>query len=129
MRGRLYDSRIGRFLQADPPFMESPLWSQGLNPYSYVFNNPLTLADPSGFVTDDGETSDVTDSDQVIWDDTCDNSQGGCGGDEASADGGAMTIGVEILTADSPDSIEDVSPETEAADGEDAQSDDQEELD
>jgi RHS repeat-associated protein len=52
MRGRLYDSRIGRFLQADPPFMESPLWSQGLNPYSYVMNNPLNLVDPSGFESD-----------------------------------------------------------------------------
>jgi hypothetical protein len=40
---------------------------------------------------------------------------------ETSADDGAMTMGVEIVTADSPDSIEDVGLETEAANGEDAQ--------
>ena len=52
MRGRIYDPRLGRFLQADPPLSESPFWSQGLNRYSYVFNNPLRFTDPSGF---DGE--------------------------------------------------------------------------
>src|SRR3970282_1129730 len=47
MRGRIYDPRLGRFMQADP-IMQAPFWSQGLNRYSYVFNNPLAYTDPSG---------------------------------------------------------------------------------
>jgi RHS repeat-associated protein len=49
MHGRIYDPKTGRFLQADPPLVQSPYWSQGLNRYSYVFNNPLSFTDPSGF--------------------------------------------------------------------------------
>jgi RHS repeat-associated protein len=48
MRGRMYDSRTGRFLTADP-YVQAPLHSQSLNRYSYVFNNPVNLVDPSGF--------------------------------------------------------------------------------
>lgn len=46
MRGRLYDPAIGRFLTPDPN--QVVLSTQGLNPYSYVLNSPLTLVDPSG---------------------------------------------------------------------------------
>jgi len=48
MNGRVYDPVIGRFLSADP-FVQAPYYSQSLNRYSYVFNNPLTFTDPSGF--------------------------------------------------------------------------------
>ncbi len=44
--GRIYDPQLGRMLQADP--VQNP-GSQGLNRYSYVANNPLTLTDPSGY--------------------------------------------------------------------------------
>ena len=47
MNARLYDPEIGRFISPDPILAE-PGWSQGLNPYSYVRNNPLTWVDPSG---------------------------------------------------------------------------------
>ncbi len=47
MNGRIYDARIGRFLQADP-FIQAPKNSQNLNRYSYVLNNPLSYTDPSG---------------------------------------------------------------------------------
>ncbi|HKO47649.1 MAG TPA: FG-GAP-like repeat-containing protein, partial [Polyangiaceae bacterium] len=40
MKGRVYDPLAGRFLTADP-VMQAPYWSQGLNRYSYVFNNPI----------------------------------------------------------------------------------------
>lgn len=48
MNGRVYDPRLGRFLQADP-MAQDPGNSQSLNRYSYVLNNPLSLTDPSGY--------------------------------------------------------------------------------
>jgi hypothetical protein len=48
MNGRIYDPTLGRFLQADP-IIQSPYNSQSYNRYSYVFNNPLSYTDPSGF--------------------------------------------------------------------------------
>ncbi|RKH68732.1 RHS repeat-associated core domain-containing protein [Corallococcus aberystwythensis] len=51
MGGRLYDPRAGRFLSADP-FVSAPFSSQGHNRYSYVFNNPLSMTDPSGFTAE-----------------------------------------------------------------------------
>jgi len=47
MRGRIYDPRLARFMQADPLFDLSS--TQQLNRYAYVLNNPLNLIDPSGF--------------------------------------------------------------------------------
>jgi RHS repeat-associated protein len=48
MNGRIYDHRLGRFLQADP-IIQEPNNPQNFNRYSYVLNNPLSLTDPSGF--------------------------------------------------------------------------------
>jgi len=48
MNGRIYDGRLGRFLQADPHIQE-PNNSQSLNRYSYVINNPLSYTDPTGY--------------------------------------------------------------------------------
>ena len=48
MNGRIYDSRIGRFLQADP-FIQAASNTQSYNRYSYVMNNPLNATDPSGY--------------------------------------------------------------------------------
>ncbi len=45
---RNYDPRTGRFLSADPLVPSSD--TQGLNRYSYAYNNPLAFTDPSGFV-------------------------------------------------------------------------------
>ena len=50
MNGRVYDPLAGRFLTQDP-ITQAPTWSQGLNHYSYVFNNPINNTDPSGFET------------------------------------------------------------------------------
>lgn len=44
---RLYDPQLGRFLGADPT-VEMVYYSQDLNRYSYVGNNPLSLSDPTG---------------------------------------------------------------------------------
>jgi RHS repeat-associated protein len=48
MQGRIYDARLGRFVQADP-IVQDATDLQAYNRYSYVRNNPLTLTDPSGF--------------------------------------------------------------------------------
>lgn len=49
MNGRIYDARLGRFLQADP-VVQSPFYTQSYNRYSYGFNNPLNGTDPSGYI-------------------------------------------------------------------------------
>ncbi len=48
MNGRIYDARLGRFMQADP-FIDGVKNSQGYNRYAYVQNNPLNAVDPSGY--------------------------------------------------------------------------------
>lgn len=49
MNGRIYDQKIGRFISADP-IIQAPANLQSYNRYSYVFNNPISNSDPSGFV-------------------------------------------------------------------------------
>ncbi len=44
---RLYDPSLGRFLSVDP-LIGHPGSTQGINPYSYVANNPLNKTDPTG---------------------------------------------------------------------------------
>ncbi len=53
MVGRMYDPVVGRFLTADP-LVQAPFDSRSHNRYSYVWNNPLRLTDPSGFAAGDG---------------------------------------------------------------------------
>ncbi len=47
MNGRMYDPVIGRFLSPDP-YVQSPLYAQSFNRYSYAWNNPLVYTDPNG---------------------------------------------------------------------------------
>lgn len=51
MNGRVYDPELGRFMSADP-FVQAPYNSQSYNRYSYVFNNPLSYTDPTGYISD-----------------------------------------------------------------------------
>ncbi len=48
MNGRIYDPKLGRFLQADP-VVQFPDYTQSWNSYSYVLNNPLVYTDPTGY--------------------------------------------------------------------------------
>jgi RHS repeat-associated protein len=49
MNGRVFDYNVGRFTGVDP-FIQFPLNSQSLNPYSYILNNPLSGTDPTGYL-------------------------------------------------------------------------------
>lgn len=51
MNGRIFDPLTGRFLSGDP-LIEDPMNGQSYNRYSYVFNNPTNLTDPTGFKSD-----------------------------------------------------------------------------
>ena len=53
MGGRIYDPDLGRFIQADP-IVQDPRDAQSLNRYSYVYNNPLSYTDPTGYSTECG---------------------------------------------------------------------------
>jgi RHS repeat-associated protein len=48
MNGRVEDAITGRFLSADP-YVAEPGFTQAWNRYSYVYNNPMSFTDPSGF--------------------------------------------------------------------------------
>ena len=54
MNGRVYDPTLARFMSPDP-FVQAPYNTQSYNRYSYVFNNPLSFTDPSGYCTEDYE--------------------------------------------------------------------------
>ncbi len=47
MNGRLFDPRLGRFMQGDP-FIQDPGNLQNYNRYAYCYNNPTTCTDPTG---------------------------------------------------------------------------------
>ena len=49
---RAYDPEIGRFVSPDS-IVPAPGNPQSLNRYSYVYNNPLGLVDPTGYVPQD----------------------------------------------------------------------------
>jgi RHS repeat-associated protein len=48
MNGRVQDPVLGRFISADP-FIQAPFNTQSHNRYSYVWNNPTSYIDPTGF--------------------------------------------------------------------------------
>lgn len=48
MGGRMYDPAQRRFVSPDP-LVVSPYFEQAWNRYSYAYNNPTTLTDPTGY--------------------------------------------------------------------------------
>jgi RHS repeat-associated protein len=48
MGGRLYMPNIGRFISPDP-YVQDPTDARAHNRYSYAWNRPLSLTDPSGY--------------------------------------------------------------------------------
>ncbi|HYD62335.1 MAG TPA: RHS repeat-associated core domain-containing protein, partial [Noviherbaspirillum sp.] len=59
MNGRVYDPFVARFLSADP-IIQDPSNGQNYSRYSYVFNNPTNLTDPTGFTTTAAHTVTMT---------------------------------------------------------------------
>jgi hypothetical protein len=59
MNGRGFDPLLGRFLSVDP-FIQSPTNTQSINPYSYIFNNPLSGTDPTGYSSIQGDKDYMT---------------------------------------------------------------------
>ena len=53
MNGRVYDYNLARFMSVDP-FIHNG--SQGINPYSYILNNPLAGTDPTGYTPEAANT-------------------------------------------------------------------------
>ena len=52
MNGRIYDPLVARMMSADP-YIQDPLSSQSYNRYTYVWNNPTNMTDPTGFNASD----------------------------------------------------------------------------
>jgi RHS repeat-associated protein len=97
MQGRVYDPNLGRFLSADP-FITELDNTQNMNRYSYVYNNPLTLTDPSGFGVQD---LDVTSGFGVVSY-SCPYDQKGCfaGVSFGPSNNGGSSCDWECATAD-----------------------------
>jgi len=55
MNGRVYNPQLGNFLSGDPIIQDHEN-GQNYNRYSYVFNNPTNLTDPTGFLAFDGQS-------------------------------------------------------------------------
>ena len=53
MNGRVYDYNLARFTSVDP-FVHGG--SQGINPYSYILNNPLAGTDPTAYTPEAANT-------------------------------------------------------------------------
>ena len=83
MQGRVYDHETRRFLTPDP-FIQAPLFSQSHNRYSYVWNNPATLIDPSGFFGQGGPEGELCYP-------ACPD--GGGGGEDGGVGGGEIVVG------------------------------------
>lgn len=62
----MYDYNLGRFLSVDP-LIHMEGGSQGINPYSYIMNNPLAGTDPTGY-DPEKETIEVSKDAQVFTD-------------------------------------------------------------
>ena len=99
MKGRVYDIETRRFLTPDP-FIPAPLFSQSHNRYSYVWNNPATLVNPTGFHPDDFET-ETTCFFIVCWSNST-ASDGGTSGGGSVGDGGSSTNGVSTTVPQQP---------------------------
>jgi len=94
MGGRLYDPIAARFTTADP-VMQAPFWSQGLNRYSYVANDPLNMTDPSGFDWNPDPTSQLNDF-FGTWDDAPSSLSSETASSATASSAGSTVVGTTV---------------------------------
>jgi RHS repeat-associated protein len=83
MNARIQDAVTGRFLSPDPT-ISNPGFTQSYNRYSYVYNNPLSYSDPSGFAPEREKHCNLD----------CGGGTGSGGGGGSGNDGGSGGEGV-----------------------------------
>ncbi|MFN0246994.1 MAG: FG-GAP-like repeat-containing protein [Kofleriaceae bacterium] len=64
MGARMMDPAHGQFTQPDPSGAPDPARPQTLNRYSYVLNNPIRLADPTGFQEEEEKEKEKNDEEE-----------------------------------------------------------------
>ncbi|WP_198043672.1 RHS repeat-associated core domain-containing protein [Janthinobacterium sp. 1_2014MBL_MicDiv] len=89
MNGRIYDPLLARFMSADP-LIQDPMHSQSYNRYTYVWNNPTNLTDPTGFAAKSAsgnETENIADRLMRENAERCEKAGGNCSlvGDRGNA--------------------------------------------
>jgi RHS repeat-associated protein len=94
MKGRIYDPEARRFLTPDP-ILQDPVASQGRNRYTYVWNNPTTFIDPTGWQGCEPENASCAPD----WD-WLSGSQSGSAGEGVSED---YLFGSNVITPDGVD--------------------------
>jgi RHS repeat-associated protein len=93
MRGRIYDSSLGRFLTPDP-LVSAPLSVNGYDRYAYAFNNPLRFIDPNGF--EQQSTDPTTLETTVIISSPCE-ANGNCHDDTAELTTPSAQVGSLVV--------------------------------
>ena len=93
MNGRVYDYNLVRFMSVDP-LIHMEGGSQGINPYLYLMNNPMSGVDPTGY-DPDKETIEVSKNAQVYEDADGNNYV-------EAGDGSGDMIKVDSITATKP---------------------------
>jgi hypothetical protein len=113
LNGRVYDPFIARFISADPE-IQDPTHSQSYNRYTYVWNNPTNLTDPTGFLTTQQVTQALKDGTArfALADGTLVALQG-----SFDSDGNLSTLTVSLPAGDSSNKTQQAGQGTAGANG------------